>query len=158
MKRTSTFFAKPGEVAENWKVVDATGQTLGRLARDISVSLQGKDKPTYTPHTLTGSFVVVLNASKIRVTGRKMTQKYYYRHSGYVGNLKSIRLREMMESRPERVIELAVKGMLPRNHMGRQMLRRLKVFSGGEHPHQAQVAHNESQPAGASGATPVDGG
>lgn len=142
MKRVSTYFAKPGEVPENWRVLDATGQTLGRLARDIAVSLQGKDKATYTPHTLTGSFVVVLNASKIRVTGRKAEQKYYYRHSGYVGNLRSIRLRDMLESRPERVIELAVKGMLPRNHMGRQMLRRLKVFSGGEHPHQAQVAHN----------------
>ena len=90
MKRTSTYFAKPGEVAENWKVVDATGQTLGRLARDIAVSLLGKDKPTYTPHTLTGDFVVVLNAAKVRVTGRKTTQKMYYRHSGYVGNLKTI--------------------------------------------------------------------
>jgi len=158
MKRVSTYFAKPGEVAENWKVVDATGQTLGRLARDISVSLQGKDKATYTPHTLTGSFVVVLNASKIKVTGRKATQKYYYRHSGYVGNLKSIRLREMLESRPERVIELAVKGMLPRNHMGRQMLRRLKVFSGGEHPHQAQVAHNPQGTEATAVASAADGG
>ena len=158
MKRVSTYFAKPGEVAENWQVVDATGQTLGRLARDISVSLQGKDKATYTPHTLTGSFVVVLNASKIKVTGRKATQKYYYRHSGYVGNLKSIRLREMLESRPERVIELAVKGMLPRNHMGRQMLRRLKVFSGGEHPHQAQVAHNPQGTEATAVASAADGG
>jgi len=153
MKRTSTYFAKPGETAENWQVVDATGRTLGRLARDIAVSLQGKDKATYTPHTLTGSFVVVLNASKIRVTGRKSTQKYYYRHSGYVGNIKAIRLRDMLESRPERVIELAVKGMLPRNHMGRQMLRRLKVFSGGEHPHQAQVGKSTATPSAA-----VDGG
>ena len=139
MKRTSTYFPKPAEVSENWKVVDATGQTLGRLARDIAVSLQGKDKPSYTPHTLTGDFVVVVNASRVRTTGRKTTQKYYYRHSGYVGNLRSTRLREMMESRPERVIELAVKGMLPRNHMGRQMLRRLKVYAGPHHPHDAQV-------------------
>jgi len=139
MKRTSTYFPKPGEVAENWKVVDATGQILGRLARDIAVSLQGKDKPSYTPHTMTGDFVVVVNASRVRTTGRKTTQKYYYRHSGYVGNLKSTRLREMLESKPERVIELAVKGMLPRNHMGRQMLRRLKVYAGPQHPHDSQV-------------------
>ena len=139
MKRTSTYFPKPGEVAENWKVVDATGQTLGRLARDIAVSLQGKDKPSYTPHTMTGDFVVVVNASRVRTTGRKTTQKYYYRHSGDVGNLKSTRLREMLESKPERVSELAVKGMLPRNHMGRQMLRRLKVYAGPQHPHDSQV-------------------
>ena len=139
MKRTSTYFPKTGEVESNWKVVDATGQTLGRLARDIAVSLLGKDKPTYTPHTATGDFVVVVNASRVRTTGRKTTQKYYYRHSGYVGNLKTIRLREMLEKRPERVIELAVKGMLPRNHQGRQMLRRLKVYAGATHPHDAQV-------------------
>lgn len=158
MKRTSTYFPKPGDVAENWKVVDATGQTLGRLARDIAVSLLGKDKPTYTPHTLTGDFVVVLNASRIRVTGRKTTQKYYYRHSGYIGNLRSMRLREMMETRPERVIELAVKGMLPRNHQGRQMLRRLKVYAGGEHPHQAQVAQAPQTGAGERPAETADGG
>ena len=139
MKRTSTYFPKPGEIEGNWKVVDATGQTLGRLARDIAVWLQGKDKPSYTPHTMTGDFVVVVNAARIRTTGHKTTQKYYYRHSGYVGNLKSTRLRELLEARPDRVIELAVKGMLPRNHMGRQMLRRLKVYAGAEHPHQAQV-------------------
>ena len=139
MKRTSTYFPKPGEVAENWKVVDATSKTLGRLARDIAVWLQGKDKPSFTPHTLTGDFVVVVNASRVRTTGRKTTQKFYYRHSGYVGNLKSIRLWEMLEKRPERVIELAVKGMLPRNHNGRQMLRRLKVYAGPTHPHDAQV-------------------
>ena len=139
MRKTSTFFPKPGEAPENWKVVDATGQTLGRLARDVAVSLQGKDKPTYTPHAITGDFVVVVNASRVRTTGRKTTQKYYYRHSGYVGNLKSTRLREMLEMRPERVIELAVKGMLPKNHMGRQLLRRLKVYAGPTHPHDAQV-------------------
>lgn len=144
MKRTSTYFAKPGEVAEKWQVVDATGQTLGRLARNIAITLLGKDKPTYTPHALTGDFVVVLNAGKVRVTGRKPEQKYYYRHSGYVGNLKSIRLREMLETRPERVIELAVKGMLPRNHMGRQMLRRLKVYAGADHPHEAQTRNFEA--------------
>lgn len=139
MKRASTYFPKPGEVTENWKVLDATGQTLGRLARDIAVSLQGKDKPAYTPHTITGDFVVVVNAARVRATGRKATQKYYYRHSGYVGNLKSTRLREILETRPERAIQLAVKGMLPRNHIGRQMLRRLKVYPGPQHPHDAQT-------------------
>ena len=139
MKRTSTYFPKPDEVSAQWRVIDATGQILGRLARDISVVLQGKDKASYTPHTLTGDFVVVLNASKIRVTGRKLLQKTYYRHSGYVGNLKSFKLRDVLESHPERVITLAVKGMLPRNHQGRQMLKRLKVYAGGDHPHQAQT-------------------
>lgn len=139
MKRTSTYFPKPTETAENWKVVDATGQTLGRLARDIAVSLQGKDKASYTPHVLTGDFVVVVNAARLRVTGKKPLQKMYYRHSGYIGNIKSIRLRDMLETRPDRALELAVKGMLPRNHQGRQMLRRLKVYAGPEHPHQAQT-------------------
>ena len=139
MKRTSTYFPKPGEVPAQWRVIDATGLILGRLARDISVALQGKDKASYTPHTLTGDFVVILNASRIRVTGRKLLQKTYYRHSGYVGNLKSFKLRDVLESHPERVITLAVKGMLPRNHQGRQMLKRLKVYAGGKHPHQAQV-------------------
>ena len=139
MKRISTYFAKQGEVEAQWRVFDATGQTLGRIARDISVALQGKDKPSYTPNTATGDFVVVLNAARIRVTGRKLMQKTYYRHSGYVGNIKSFKLRDVLETHPERVITLAVKGMLPRTHQGRQMLRRLKVFAGGEHPHQAQV-------------------
>lgn len=139
MKRTSTYFPKPGEVAANWKVIDVAGQTLGRVARDIAVALQGKDKPTYTSHVLTGDYVVVLNASKIRVTGRKLTQKMYYRHSGYVGNLKTLKLEVVLKNHPERVIQLAVKGMLPRNHMGRQMLRRLKVYAGDSHPHEAQV-------------------
>ena len=147
MKRTSTYFPKPGEVSAQWRVIDATGQILGRLARDISVVLQGKDKASYTPHTLTGDFVVVFNASKIRVTGRKLLQKTYYRHSGYVGNLKSFKLRDVLESHPERVITLAVKGMLPRNHQGRQMLKRLKVYAGGEHPHQAQTGEATTQVA-----------
>jgi large subunit ribosomal protein L13 len=148
MKRTSTYFPKPGEVPAEWRVMDGAGQVLGRIARDISVALQGKDKPSYTPHTATGDYVVLLNAAKIRVTGRKLLQKMYYRHSGYVGNLKTFRLRDMMETRPERVIRLAVKGMLPRNHQGRQMLRRLKVYSGGEHPHQAQVGAEQIQDEG----------
>ena len=148
MKRTSTYFPKTEEVPAEWRVMDATGQTLGRIARNISVALQGKDKPTYTPHTPTGDFVVVLNAARIRVTGRKLTQKLYYRHSGYVGNLKTFMLRDVLESNPQRVIELAVKGMLPRNHQGRQMLRRLKVYAGAEHPHQAQVGSGKSQDEG----------
>ena len=145
MKRTSTYFPKAGDVPANWRVIDATGQTLGRIARDIAVALQGKDKPGYTPHVLTGDYVVVLNAAKVRVTGRKMTQKMYYRHSGYVGNLRSFRLMDMMKSHPDRVIQLAVKGMLPRNHNGREMLRRLKVYAGGEHKHQAQVSASTSR-------------
>jgi large subunit ribosomal protein L13 len=119
--------------------MDAQGQTLGRLARNIAIALQGKDKTIYSAHVAVGDFVVVTNASDLRVTGKKMEQKMYYRHSGYVGNLKTFRLREMMESRPERVLELAVKGMLPKNHQGRQALRRLKVYSGPDHPHEAQV-------------------
>ena len=154
MKRTSTYFAKPGETTERWRVIDAQGQTLGRLARNIAIALQGKDKTTYARNVLTGDFVVVTNAADLRVTGNKMDQKMYYRHSGYVGNLKTFRLREMMESRPTRVLELAVKGMLPKNHMGRQMLRRLKVYSGPDHPHQAQVT---GHPANAENAV-IDGG
>ena len=145
MKRTSTYFPKPGEVPSNWRVIDATGQTLGRVARDISVALQGKAKTSYTAHVITGDFVVVLNAANIRVTGKKMEQKLYYRHSGYVGNLKTFKLADIMKNRPERVIELAVKGMLPKNHNGRQMLRRLKVYAGDTHPHQAQVAANANE-------------
>ena len=148
MKRTSTYFPKAGDVPANWRVMDATGQTLGRIARDIAVALQGKDKHSYTPHVLTGDYVVVLNASKLRVTGRKMTQKMYYRHSGYVGNLRSFRLLDMMKSHPDRVIQLAVKGMLPRNHNGREMLRRLKVYAGDEHKHQAQVAASTNRNEG----------
>ena len=145
MKRTSTFFPKPGEIPTKWRVIDVAGQTLGRVARDIAIALQGKDKPTFTPHVITGDYVVVLNASKIRVTGRKLTQKLYYRHSGYVGNLKTFKLEDMLKSRPERVIELAVKGMLPHNSIGRHMMRRLKVYAGDSHPHQAQMAAPANQ-------------
>ena len=139
MKRTSTYFAKPGDTPERWRVMDAQGQVLGRLARNIAIALQGKDRVSYAPHVLTGDFVVVTNAADLRVTGKKLDQKKYYRHSGYVGNLKTFSLKEMMESRPSRVLELAVKGMLPKNHQGRQMMRRLKVYSGPDHPHEAQV-------------------
>ena len=148
MKRTSTFFAKTGEISDNWRVVDASGQSLGRLARDISVALQGKDKPSYTPHVITGDHVVVINAEKIRITGRKLMQKNYYRHSGYVGNIKTFLLRDVLESHPDRVIQLAVKGMLPRNKRGRQMLGRLKVYAGEYHPHEAQVGADTVQKEG----------
>ena len=148
MTRTSTYFPKKGDVTDNWRVMDATGQTLGRLARNIAVALLGKDKPTYTPHVITGDHVVVLNADKVRVTGHKLLQKLYYRHSGYVGNLKTFTLRDMLEDRPERVLQLAVKGMLPSNHQGRQMLRRLKIYTGNEHPHEAQVGKNTEQQEG----------
>ncbi len=146
MKRTSTYFPKTGEVPESWRVIDATGRPLGRLARDIAVALLGKDKPTFTPHVIAGDRVVVLNATRVMTTGKKQLQKIYYRHSGYVGNLKTFTLRDMQEKHPERVIELAVKGMLPRNKQGRQMLRRLKVYAGDSHPHQAQVGTEPIQP------------
>jgi len=139
MKRTSTYFAKAGEVPAGWRVIDVSGMILGRVASEIAMALQGKDRATYTPHALTGDFVVVLNAARIRVTGRKLLQKTYYRHSGYVGNLKTFVLRDLLEKNPERVIQLAVKGMLPKNNLGRQMLTRLKIYAGEEHPHQAQV-------------------
>ena len=139
MKRVSTYFPKNDEIPARWRVIDATGQVLGRLSRDIAIALQGKDKPEYSRSVMTGDYVIVVNASKVRVTGRKRDQKLYYRHSGYVGNLKTFRLGDMLETRPERVIELAVKGMLPRNNQGRHMLRRLKVYAGESHPHEAQV-------------------
>ena len=139
MKRDKTYMAKASEVDTQWHLVDATGQILGRLATRISRRLQGKDKAIYTAHILTGDFVVVVNAAKLRVTGRKFMQKTYYRHSGYVGNLKSFLLRDMMESKPDRVLQLAVKGMLPKTKRGRDMLRRLKIYAGDSHPHAAQI-------------------
>ena len=139
MKRIRTYTAKPQEIPASWQVIDATGQILGRLCSQISKTLQGKHKAAYTPHVLTGDYVVVINASKIRVTGRKLLQKTYYRHSGYTGNLKSTILRDMLEKHPDRVIKLAVKGMLPTTKRGREMLGRLKVYPDQTHPHQAQV-------------------
>ena len=140
MKRPKTYLAKPTESTSSWEVIDATGEVLGRLAARIATTLQGKNKPTYTPHVLSGDHVIVLNASKTRVTGRKLTQKTYYRHSGYTGNLKTFSLKKMMESNPERVLKLAVKGMLPATKLGRQMLGRLRVYSGDDHPHVAQTS------------------
>jgi large subunit ribosomal protein L13 len=133
-----TWNAKPGAVERHWYVVDAEGQTLGRLATQIADTLRGKRKPEYTPHIDTGDFVVVVNAEKIAVTGQKLDQKMYHRHSGYPGGLRSRTLREQLERRPTEVIRKAVKGMLPRNRLSRAQLGKLKVYAGPEHPHQAQ--------------------
>ena len=133
-----TWNAKTGEVPREWYVVDAEGKTLGRLSTRIADTLRGKDKPQYTPHTDTGDFVVVVNAEKITVTGQKLDQKLYYRHSGYPGGLRSRTLREQLDRRPTEVIRAAVKGMLPRNRLARQQLTKLKVYAGPEHPHSAQ--------------------
>lgn len=133
-----TYTAKPETVRREWYVVDAEGKTLGRLATALAHRLRGKHKPVYTPHVDTGDYIVVVNAAKIRVTGRKLKEKLYHRHTGYVGNLKSEPLEKLLARAPERVLELAVKGMLPRNALGRRMLRKLKIVAGPEHPHQAQ--------------------
>lgn len=133
-----TYVAKPTDRERNWLIVDATGQTLGRLATQIADALRGKNKPTYTPHIDTGDFVVVVNAEKISVTGNKLAQKQYYRHSGYPGGLRSRTLSEMLERRPEEVLRIAVKGMLPRNRLARKQLTKLKIYAGAEHPHAAQ--------------------
>jgi large subunit ribosomal protein L13 len=133
-----TYSVKAGEITRRWFVVDAEGKVLGRLATEIARVLRGKHKPTYTPHLDTGDFVVVVNADKVRLTGRKEDQKTYFRHTGYMGHEKFIPFREMLAKHPERVIELAVKGMLPKNALGRQMRHKLKVYAGTEHPHSAQ--------------------
>lgn len=137
MQKT-TISAKAQEVQHDWYVIDARGQTLGRLATQVATILRGKHKPIFTPHVDCGDYVVVVNADKVHVTGQKMTQKIYYRHSGYPGGLKEISLRDQLQKFPERVIEAAVRGMLPRNRLGRQMFKKLKVYAGPNHPHQAQ--------------------
>ena len=133
-----TYSAKPGEVAREWYVVDADGQTLGRLATTIADTLRGKRKPQYTPHVDTGDFVIVVNAEKIQVTGNKLDQKMYHRHSGYPGGLSSRTLREQLERRPEEVLRSAVKGMLPKNRLASRQITKLKVYAGPAHPHEAQ--------------------
>lgn len=133
-----TYSAKPGEVAADWYLIDAEGKTLGRLASEVATRLRGKHKPQYTPHVDTGDYIVIVNAEKIHVTGNKLEGKKYYRHSGVPGNLKTATLQEKLERHPEEVIELAVKGMLPKNPLGRAMYRKLHVYKGGEHPHQSQ--------------------
>ncbi|HZT85815.1 MAG TPA: 50S ribosomal protein L13 [Gaiellaceae bacterium] len=133
-----TYSAKPGEVTREWYLVDAEGKTLGRLATQIADTLRGKRKPQYTPHVDTGDFVVVVNADKIQVTGNKLDQKRYYRHSGYPGGLRSRTLRDQLERRPTEVLRVAVKGMLPKNRLARHQLTKLKIYAGPEHPHEAQ--------------------
>ena len=133
-----TFSAKHDEVERHWYLVDATNKTLGRLSTEIANRLRGKHKPIYTPHVDTGDYIVVVNASKIRVTGNKMTDKIYYKHTGYIGNMKSMNLETMLEKNPERVIMKSVKGMLPKNKLGNAMLKKLRVFAGPEHNHISQ--------------------
>jgi large subunit ribosomal protein L13 len=133
-----TYVAKPKTVERDWCLVDATGKTLGRLAAELASRLRGKHKPVFTPHVDTGDHIVVVNAEKIRVTGNKLADKIYYHHTGYIGNLKSINLGKQLEQHPERVLQSAVKGMLPKNPLGRAMFRKLHVYVGPEHPHTAQ--------------------
>ncbi len=134
----TTVSAKAAEVRRNWYLVDATDKTLGRLASEIARRLRGKHKPEFTPHVDTGDYIVVVNAQKIRVTGNKLRDKTYYHHTGYIGNLKSINLEKLLDKAPERVLQTAVKGMLPMNPLGRAMFKKLRVFAGPEHSHQAQ--------------------
>ena len=133
-----TFTQKQEEIERDWYVVDAEGETLGRLASRIAPILKGKHKPIYTPHLDCGDFVIIVNAEKVRVTGRKLDQKLYYRHSGYPGGLKSISLRDQLNRYPERVLQAAIRGMLPKNKLGRRMIKKLKVYAGDAHPHEAQ--------------------
>ena len=134
----NTYMANPDKIERKWYVVDAEGQTLGRLSSEIATVLRGKNKPVFTPHIDTGDYVIVVNAEKIKVTGKKMDQKIYYNHSDYVGGMKETTLKEMMDKKPERVIELAVKGMLPKGPLGRSMIKKLHVYAGPEHNHAAQ--------------------
>lgn len=133
-----TLSAKPAEVTRDWFVVDASGKTLGRMATEIARRLRGKHKAEYTPHVDTGDYVIVINAEKVRVTGNKVQDKMYHHHTGYIGNLKSISFGKLLDKSPQRPIEIAVKGMLPKNPLGRQMFSKLKVYAGTEHPHVAQ--------------------
>jgi large subunit ribosomal protein L13 len=133
-----TVFANTATVRRDWYVVDATGQTLGRLASKIAIRLRGKHKAAYTPNCDTGDHIVIVNASKVRVTGRKLTDKFYHHHTGYLGNLKTTSLEKLLDQHPERAIEFAVKGMLPKTILGRKMFKKLHVFAGADHPHSAQ--------------------
>ena len=134
----NSFMANPAKVEREWYVVDATGYTLGRLASEVAKVLRGKNKPIFTPHIDTGDYVIIVNAEKIKVTGKKLDQKIYYHHSDYVGGMKETTLREMLAKKPEKVVELAVKGMLPKGPLGREMFTKLHVYAGAEHPHTAQ--------------------
>jgi large subunit ribosomal protein L13 len=143
-----TYSAKPSDIEPQWHVIDASGRALGRLASEVATLLMGKHKPIYTPHLNTGDFVVVTNAAKVRLTGKKAEQKVYYRHSGYPGGFRSITFDKMMQKHPTRAVEYAVKGMLPKTRLGRDMLRRLKVYPGDAHLHQAQVGKPKEGGAG----------
>lgn len=134
-----TYFPKTDELVKNWYLVDADGATLGRLASRIAMMLRGKTKPTFTPHTDVGDFVIVINAEKVRLTGRKLDFKTYERHSGYPGGLKVINAKTLLEKKPEEVIKLAVRGMLPKNALGRKIIKKLKIYKGSSHPHRAQM-------------------
>ncbi len=133
-----TYMAKPAEVEHKWYVIDASGQTLGRISSEVASILRGKHKPTYTPHVDTGDFVIIINAEKVKLTGDKLNQKMYRHHTGYPGGLKEMDYRTLLQKKPERAIETAVKGMLPHNRLGNMMYKKLKVYRGSEHPHQAQ--------------------
>ncbi|MEA1960609.1 MAG: 50S ribosomal protein L13 [Bacillota bacterium] len=133
-----TYMAKPAEVDRKWYVIDATDQTLGRLASEVAAILRGKHKPTYTPHVDTGDFIIVINAEKIKLTGNKLMDKKYRYHTGYIGGLKEMDYNTLLQKKPEKAIEVAVKGMLPHNRLGKVMFNKLKVYRGSEHPHQAQ--------------------
>ena len=133
-----TFSAKPAEVTRQWFIIDAADKTLGRLSTEIARRLRGKHKPEYTPHVDTGDYIVVINAKKVRVSGNKLNDKMYHHHTGYIGNLKSTNLKDVLATHPERAIETAVKGMLPKNPLGRAMFKKLKVYAGSEHKHQSQ--------------------
>jgi len=140
-----TYSTKVSDIEREWWVLDASGRTLGRLASEVARLLKGKHKPIYSPHLDVGDYVIVVNAAGVRVTGNKLTQKIYYRHSGYPGGLKSTSLKRMMETYPTRVIEHAVKGMLPHNRLGAAMFKKLKVYPGAEHPHQGQVKATQKE-------------
>jgi large subunit ribosomal protein L13 len=135
----TTPLPKVNEIERKWYVVDASDKVLGRLATQIATRLRGKHKPIFTPHLDTGDFIIVVNADKIRLTGEKLDKKIYYRHSGYVGGMKAVTARKLLETKPEKVIQLAVKRMLPKNRLGRSQLKKLKIYAGPQHPHQAQV-------------------
>ena len=135
----STYSAKKGDVSRNWVLIDASDKVLGRLAADVASILRGKTKPEYTPHADVGDFVVIINAEKIKLTGNKLDQKMYYHHSGYVGGIKGKSAKQLMEKNPEEIIKHAVKGMLPKNNLGRAMYKKLKVYAGERHPHEAQM-------------------
>ncbi len=133
-----SYMAKPNEIDRKWYVIDAEGKVLGRLATEVATILSGKNKPIYTPHVDTGDFVIIINADKIKLTGKKLEQKHYIYHTGHPGGLKEISYKRMIEEKPEKIIQLAVKGMLPKNSLGRKMIKKMKVYSGAEHKHEAQ--------------------